>query len=277
MQISDRTPSFIKVVGIYQFIMMCLSSIFLCSPPTTPIKEKKKFEVEITETLLEENDRTEECIDLSKKNEKKTDPNKEEPTPLTLYSAIKSKPFINSFFLCFLSTGTCFMISINVKNYGIIKIPDDEFVTLIIGAATLTNGSTRILWGYLYDKFGFKKLFGFTLFFQLILLVLYCPLAHYKIFFAINNIGLITILGIYFVIFTPLWMELFDARLANAIVVWGYFSFSFATIFQFLIIFFLNPLIGYEGIVMIECLLVILCGYLLYKFQIPHKGASEDL
>ena len=260
---------------------MSISSVLLCLPPSAKREGKKesatKLELEITGALLEPSDRTNEEETACKNNRELASDESSKSSPQTLWSALRSKIFLKSFFLCFLSTGTCFMISINAKNYGITKIPDDEFITVIISLATFINGSTRILWGYLYDKFGFRPIFFYSLVFQLIFLGTYCQFAENKIYFTISNIALITILGIYFVIFTPLWMELFDQRLGNAIVVWGYFAFSFATIFQFMIIYFLNPLIGFEGVVWIEFGLVILCMYFAYKFEVPKHHSNTNL
>eukprot|EP00095_Tigriopus_kingsejongensis_P001405 maker-scaffold229_size244821-snap-gene-1.12 protein:Tk01405 transcript:maker-scaffold229_size244821-snap-gene-1.12-mRNA-1 annotation:"PREDICTED: uncharacterized protein LOC100370263" len=44
------------------------------------------------------------------------------------------------------------------KSFGQIYIKDDSFFAIVATASSVTNGFSRILWGYAYDKQGFQIL-----------------------------------------------------------------------------------------------------------------------
>ncbi len=47
------------------------------------------------------------------------------------------------------------------KNFGIMypALENDSFLTLVGSLASVCNGSSRLFWAFLYDKFGFKFVF----------------------------------------------------------------------------------------------------------------------
>jgi len=47
----------------------------------------------------------------------------------------------------------------NYKIFGLVKIEDDSFLTIVGSVGSVCNGGSRALWGILMDKFGFKKIF----------------------------------------------------------------------------------------------------------------------
>ncbi|CAI2368754.1 unnamed protein product [Moneuplotes crassus] len=58
-------------------------------------------------------------------------------------------------------------VNVNFKNYGLKKIPDDQFITLVGTLGSVFNGLSRSGWGYLVDKFQFRFVFGAILVVQM--------------------------------------------------------------------------------------------------------------
>ena len=72
------------------------------------------------------------------------------------------------------------MIAVKFKDYGLIKINDDEFLTLIGSIGFIFNSSFRIIWGSLMDFFGFKKVYWVLLSFQLALICSLSSISGFK-------------------------------------------------------------------------------------------------
>ena len=47
----------------------------------------------------------------------------------------------------------------NYKIYGLTKIDDDQFLTIVGSLGSVSNGCSRAFWGIMMDRFGFRKLF----------------------------------------------------------------------------------------------------------------------
>lgn len=52
-----------------------------------------------------------------------------------------------------------YYIAANFKSYGSIGIPDDQFMTIVGAIGSSFNGFSRLFWAYLFDIFGFKKVY----------------------------------------------------------------------------------------------------------------------
>ena len=47
-------------------------------------------------------------------------------------------------------------IAFNYKEYGMLKIDDDSFLTTIGSFGAIFNGVGRLFWGVMFDKFSFR-------------------------------------------------------------------------------------------------------------------------
>lgn len=52
------------------------------------------------------------------------------------------------------------MISNNYKVYGLEKIEDDSFLTLVGSIGFICNAFSKLLWSNLFDRFGFKRVYS---------------------------------------------------------------------------------------------------------------------
>jgi sugar phosphate permease len=47
-------------------------------------------------------------------------------------------------------------IAFNYKEYGMLRIEDDSFLTVIGSCGAIFNGLGRFFWGFMFDKFSFR-------------------------------------------------------------------------------------------------------------------------
>jgi OFA family oxalate/formate antiporter-like MFS transporter len=47
-------------------------------------------------------------------------------------------------------------IAFNYKEYGMLEISDDSFLTIVGSCGSVLNGLGRLFWGILFDKFSFR-------------------------------------------------------------------------------------------------------------------------
>jgi sugar phosphate permease len=47
-------------------------------------------------------------------------------------------------------------IAFNYKEYGMIKLTNDSFLTVIGSCGAIFNGLGRFFWGFMFDKFSFR-------------------------------------------------------------------------------------------------------------------------
>ena len=68
-----------------------------------------------------------------------------------------------------------FAVFANYKNIPVSNpdeppLIDDRYLNLVVGTlASASNGTMRILFGYLYDKFGFRKLYNSMLLMNIVI------------------------------------------------------------------------------------------------------------
>lgn len=112
---------------------------------------------------------------------------------LTVVQGICSPQFCKLFMITFLISNYNFLLQTNQKIYGMKKIQDDQFLTIVNGVAILLNSLANIPWGYVADRFSYRVSYSATI-------VLYGFFAatlpwtgSSKIFFAIwyNAIGIL--------------------------------------------------------------------------------------
>lgn len=95
---------------------------------------------------------------IAKWSNRTINPKDEKECP-DIYHALKSLPFYSIFLMLFFSAQNGYFLASNFKNYGLLKkeLNDDAYLTTVGSLSSIFNGGGRLLWGYLLDKFGFKK------------------------------------------------------------------------------------------------------------------------
>ena len=77
-------------------------------------------------------------------------------------------------------------IANNYKVYGLTKISEDHFITVVGSIGAVSNGGTRAVWALFFDKYGFKKVFFFLIVIQVIFF-LPTKFHHFKDCFKFHN------------------------------------------------------------------------------------------
>ena len=90
---------------------------------------------------------------------KKTMLGTDEKSCETVKEAFFSRVFWDILLMLTCSSMYGYFVAANYKNYGIVNIPDDRFLTLLGSLGALFNGSGRLLWGVILDRSNFKTVY----------------------------------------------------------------------------------------------------------------------
>ncbi len=141
-EVLDRIPSLFLVLGA-TFASMQLISLFLLREPT-------EDELEEIKALHREEERARGVV------EKKAGEKGEEKFSLNAKQALQTSVFwkmwLGNFSLGILMN---FMGSYQ-KSYGMLYINDDAFLAICATLQNVMNGSSRILWGSIFDCMGYR-------------------------------------------------------------------------------------------------------------------------
>ena len=165
-EISNKYLDYIKFYILCIIVMGTLSSI-LSFPYQDEIVKIEKVSEDDTLNLTKEND----LEDNEKRNSKDLENNKEEnekneeeneeneiykENKLTLKEILLSKEFYKCLTIagCTLIFG--FLLSNTYRNFGKEKDLNERGMQILSKLFTLLNTFSRLLWGYIYDKFGFR-------------------------------------------------------------------------------------------------------------------------
>ena len=72
---------------------------------------------------------------------------------------MKSKPFIIIYIVSYIASISGIFLGIVFKNYGLTKINDDYFISLIGALYLVFYSVSSLFWGFLADIVNFKKSF----------------------------------------------------------------------------------------------------------------------
>lgn len=123
-----------------------------------------------------------------------------------------------------------FMAS-SYKDYGFIKINDDQYLSLIVGNfASISNGFSRFLFGYMLDIFGFRKIYFILLITELFIITTIEYIASNKIMFCIWVILSMACEGGHFVLFPSKTIEIYGLQYGTNIYSYVYYAFCCANL-----------------------------------------------
>ena len=135
----------------------------------------------------------------------------------SLTEAFKSRVFYIIFIMAYLSSSYGFFIATNFKTYGISKISDDAFLTLVGSMGSLFNGGGRFLWGLVSDKMEFKQVYMIILIIQIFDILTLRFIADYKVLYLIWVCLALLCEGGHFVIFPPLCLKVFGPEVGSKV------------------------------------------------------------
>lgn len=165
----------------------------------------------------------------------------------SLKDAAKSKAFYLIISLMYLSVCNGYFMAANFKGYGITKISDDRFLTLVGSISSLCNGGARFMWGLITDRFPFKKIYMVILIIQMIEIATLRFISEYSIAYLLWVSVALLCEGGHFVIFPPLCLHVFGPKVGSRVYSLLIFVTALSSVTQFGINLGLRPLIGYEN------------------------------
>lgn len=127
----------------------------------------------------------------------------------SLSSAFKSKVFYLLILMAYFSIQNGYFIASNFKNYGILMIKDDSFLTLIGSLGSIFNGAGRFFWGTLSDRFSFKSLYLLIVIIQMVDAATMRYIHEYKEAYLLWVCLAFLCEGGHFVLFPPLCLKVF--------------------------------------------------------------------
>ena len=224
--VADNITKFVRYLALYFLLLGLLGSLlFFDPPPKTSIKTNgEEVRQSINEPLLFQTDKN------------------------TFMKILKSKKLYHIFLMNFFSSGLGLLVASNFKNYGLLKINDDEFLTIVGSIGAVCNGGGRILWGILYDKFSFRSVYLFLLSLQIIFIATYDLISEFKASFFIWTCFLLFCEGGHFALFPALCLKEFGVENGSKAYPVVYFAFPCSNFLQFGIIYFLKKSIGFSNI-----------------------------
>ena len=149
--------------------------------------------------------------------------------------------------MIYFSISNGYFISTNVKNYGVIKIQDDSFLTLVGSLSCVCNGGGRFMWGYLSDKIGFKKIYILILIIQIIEIATIRFISEYKVAFLFWICIALLCEGCHFVIYPPLCLRVFGPNVGSKIYGILLLVCSTSNLTQYGINLAVRPVIGFDN------------------------------
>lgn len=255
-EVADNLPGFIRYLSLYFFLLGVTGALLFFDPP----KEYSDKKDDLSPTL----NRPFNTRDNNTVNEK------------SVWEIIKSKKVYHIFLMNLFSSGLGLLIASNFKNYGLIKINDDKFLTIVGSVGAVFNGCGRMLWGMLYDRLTFKKVYIFLLIIQIIFVATFDSISSYKSAFFIWICVLLFCEGGHFAIFPALCLKEFGTNPGSKIYPVVYFAFSLSNFLQFGVVYSLKASIGYHNIYWIFLGLTVVSFILAIIFK-ERKAEENDI
>ena len=149
--------------------------------------------------------------------------------------------------MIYMSVSNGYFMATNFKNYGITKISDDQFLTLVGSLGSVFNGAGRFFWGLLSDKFNFKKVYLTVLIIQLVNIATLRFISSIETAYLLWVCSALLCEGGNFVLFPPLSLKVFGPNVGSKIYSILILVCSFSNLTQFGLNLGLRPLIGFEN------------------------------
>ena len=262
--IAQQLPSCLRYLSLYYACLMFTGSLLILDPVETSdkTKEEKRFissnnrnsnsDSEGAEPLLPSEERPGKKNPLGRPEGQKTEEAQSgEEKEITIKDGFKSFTFYVEFLMIFFTSGYGLFLANNFKNYGILHINNDQFLTLVGSLGSAANAGSRVVWGLLLDRFPFRNIYFALVVIQLVMVATLNLIADTKALYLIWIFISLGCEGGHFALFPPLTMKIFGTKTGTVLYGFIYFAFFFANGLQFLIVFFYKESLTYTNILWI--------------------------
>jgi predicted MFS family arabinose efflux permease len=156
-----------------------------------------------------------------------------------MYLKFYSGNFYAFLALIALSSSFGMFIAFNYKEYGMLHIQDDQFLTLAGSLGGIANGFSRIFWGTLLDFFTFKTLMIVVNGGLLAIALSIQFLSEQKVFFVIYVVITYFLYGGLFSLMPAKTYQIYGQKNGARVYSYAFFGFSIGSTLQFLLHYFL--------------------------------------
>jgi MFS family permease len=250
--IAEQVPVFLKYLALYFGVLSVLGSVLIMPKDE---KNKENLKQKLVNEVETENE------------QKNVENDRGEATFKEVLKCVKTKDYLLLFSMNCLSSGFGLMISVQFKDYGLKQINDDQFLTLIGSIGFIFNAGFRIIWGYLMDKFGFRKVYWLLLSCQLGLICSLNAICEYKAVYFVWICLILACEGGHFSLFPTVTLKQFGIKLGGFVYPYVYFAFVISNFIQFFIVLGLLDVIEYKNVFWIYAGLTFLAGILNFFFK----------
>lgn len=241
-EIADRLPESLRVLSYYFLGVMILGNFL-------------QFEYQPEESASGEGLSNKELphrnLSINSSKDEPLLPHNPQNTQNTAYTSLKQVfserkvYFIMLMAYCSIQNG--YFMASNFKNYGIMKISDDNFLTLVGSLSCVCNGGGRFFWGTISDRLKFKKVYLTILILQMLDIATLRFISSDKPCYLIWVCLALLCEGGHFVIFPPLNLESFGTELGAKVHNVVLMVIACANVTQFALNLGLRGMLGFEN------------------------------
>ena len=185
----------------------------------------------------------------------------------SVIQAVKSSMTYYLLFMLMFSITNGLFLAANFKNLGILRISDDNFLNFVGSVGAISNGSGRIIWGIIMDKWEFKKTYVFILIIQIFESFSLIFIMQYQFLYMIWVGIAFFCLGGHMVIFPAFCIKHFGTKIGPKIYGLIFWAAFLGNIIQTMITIGLKREIGFENLCFIFCAFSIISLMLIYKIN----------
>lgn len=145
----------LRTLGI---ILLAISTVALFLSQPLEVKEEKEEEEQILEST---GPRAE--SQKKPKLQRQSSSASSIRSSFTMQETLKEDLFWKLFLMITFGMSYPFFMKASFKNYGSVFHKDDEYLTLVATFVYLSASSSKFIWGFVLDAFGFKKVYTLVL------------------------------------------------------------------------------------------------------------------
>ena len=254
-EIYNNVPYMLQVLSIIYFIVGSIGSILIVPKKTFP-QYSRPF-LKNQDLMVYPSLKLQQQIRLSSIENECPD----------FITGIRSKVFLQLFFMVSCSSSFGFFMVNAYKTYGLSKIPDDLFVTIVGGVAQFINGASTPFWSTLLDKYSFKTVYKYLLLLLLTLTITLDFVSESKFCYFIWVSLIFFCKGGQFSIFPTITKKIFGDNVTAQIYGIIYFGFFIGNMISFALSYSFAQKLGYEWLFILFTLVITISLKLCIDFQ----------
>jgi len=226
----SRVPFMFRILSLMYLVIGIFGCLLVKMPKSVPIEHHDEHDI------------------LVKEGQKKTPKPHEHHDCQTIREGVLSRHFWILFIMVIGGSFFGLLMANNYKVYGLTRIADDSWVTLVGSIGSASNGCSRLFWAALYDRFGFKKVYFILMAIQIAIAGTLDMIAGVKILYLFWHSITMATEGGQFSIMPAVTSKTFGPKIGPVIYGILYIGFSIANLGSFFLTKFSLKSLGWPAI-----------------------------